>query len=229
MNRLVFLCVALAAFVIAGATASAALKVGDQLVYTVKTTQAAGGPGMDAKVTINVDRIETDGSAHANATIDMSHMPSAKVEATISRFGEIVGKSDVQPATGFQMPLTPAAGKKLYEKQMAAAAPGMLQMNVMAINAIASAVARHKTLKAGASWQAPGPGSMVDDITYKVTGREQHLGRDSYVIALQSPPGASSTTTGTAYYDPAAHVVVALHCEMKMSQGNQVVDAELAQ
>jgi len=232
MKKYAFFCAVFAAFtlVISSAIAVAALKPGDQLVYTLSTSMSHGGQSINSKVTVNVDRVDKDGSAHANVSLDTPHMSSFKAEATITRFGEIVAKAaDMTTMTGFSPPMNQKAAQAIADKQMALGAPSMLQMNLSALNAVAGAVARHKNLKIGDSWQAAGPGIVGDQISYKVTGRDQHLGHDSYVIALQSLPGASSTVTGTGYYDAAAHLVVAVHCEMNTPQGSQIADDALAQ
>src|SRR5437868_8463335 len=95
MKKHAITCAAFAvlAFIIAGAAASAALKAGDQLVYTVHMSQAHNGPSVDSKLTLNVDRADKDGTAHANVALDSLHMPSLKAEATVSRSGEIVAKT----------------------------------------------------------------------------------------------------------------------------------------
>jgi len=227
--RIVAVAVALASVSLAITPALAQeRKAGDRLSYTIHMTgqggqMGTGGPGTNGKLTLTLDRVETDGSAHATAALDAPGMPGAGTafEVTISRVGEILPKADpgaLKPHMGMS---------KAEQKAMAGqAAAMMLQMNMRAFNAFASACASRGALHVGESWHAAMDGSEVN---YVVTGREQRLGRDAFAVRMTGAAGAPMAVTGQGYYDPASHLVVSVHAETKMADApeTQIIDVAL--
>lgn len=231
MKRLAILCVALitlATILPPGHASAQQRNSGDRIVYA---TQMGANPQQTIKntVTLTIDRTDKDGSAHALLTIDAPHMPQFKGEATVSPVGEILTKTNAAMPDIPKIGQEKAASKKMYEQEMAVAGGGMVTMYFRSFNAFAAAVGNRKKLKAGDTFKAAGFGPG-DQITYKVTGREQHLGHDSFVVTMQSAPGAMVAISGQGYYDAAAHLVVALHTDESMQQqGAQSLDITLSQ
>jgi len=235
MRNNVLFCAAFAAvaLVLSGAPATAQQRsAGDKIVYSVQMSNGGNAKqAMTSKVTVNIDKVNADGTAHANVVVDggggSAHMPQMKSEATITKAGEIIAKTPSElPKAGF--PVTQAAAEKVMNAQMAAAGPGMLEMNLRSFNGFAAAVGARKQLKIGDTWRAPSPSDSRETVVYKVTGREQHLGHDAFVITLQSTPDASTKVSAQGYYDDAAHLVVGLHYEEQAQMGTTVTDVALA-
>lgn len=229
MNRLAVLCAALIAFVTLLPPAHASAdqrKVGDRIVYDMQMGLNAQQT-MKNTLTVTIDRVDGDGSAHALVTIDAAHQPQLKTEATVSPAGEILAKTDTAMPKLPGLIVTPAQAKAMQQQEMAVAATSTITMNLRTFNAFAAATAGRKKLKVGDTFKASGGGYGGGQVTYKVTGREQHLGHDSFAVSIQSAPGAMESVSGQGYYDPAAHLVVAFHADQTMQQGTQVFDITL--
>jgi hypothetical protein len=226
--RIIAVAVALASVSLAITPAAAQeRKAGDRLAYTIHMTgqggkMGTGGPGTNGKLTLTLDRIEADGSAHATAALDTPGMPGAgsAFEVMISRAGEILPKAD--PGA-----LKPHMFMSKAEQQAMAgqAAAMMLQMNLRPFNAFAAACASRGALHVGESWHAPTDGA---DMKYTVTGREQRLGREAFAVRMTSAAGAQLAVTGQGYYDPEAHLVVSVRTETKMGDGPEAQIVEVA-
>ena len=59
------------------------------------------------------------------------------------------------------------------------------------------------------------------DVTYTVTGREQRNGRDTAIITMTSSVQRAVQFTGKGNYDPASHLVIAVHCEIRQTTDAQ--------
>lgn len=230
--RIVAACIVLTSLICASAPTSAQeRKAGDRIAYTLHMTGQGGGMGsgsgmgMDGKITLALDRIDTDGSAHASVTVDsgqMTAMSKSPFEATLSPKGEIVIATDAN-ALRPKMQMSKAEGKAMAAQGVAL----MVSMNLHAFNAFAAACGARKNLRVGDSWHGMTDGA---DVTYKVAGREQHLGHDAFLIRMEPAPGAGVNLSGLGYYDASAHLVVSIHTESKMpgSPETQINDIALA-
>jgi hypothetical protein len=194
-------------------------KAGDVIVYNV-TVSAHGsgmGQGSGGKLMVNVNQVDAEGSAQASLTFTPTH-PAGKIPSfpgTVSPAGAIF---PTVTSVG-----TPHVGMSADE--IAAASSGAygitLQFMLQQFDAFATAAAAREALHVGDSWHATTGGLISADTTYKVTGREQHLGRDSFVIQFESAPGAQGSTSGQGYYDASSRTVVAIQYDTQLPGGHQ--------
>jgi len=219
--------------------------VGDQLVYTLKSTTEtplgdipaymraqveqtrALANGTVTTLTLHVDALNADGSAHATGTAVQTLPPGTNamtvrtmamqgkdLEATILADGAIVPKYDapnVDPTT---------IGTQSHSQQVAMAnqfnanyAGGLIKGRVTDFNEFALGCSKRNTFKTGDAWR------LVDTPTsttwiFAVTGTDQVAGHSVMVITMSSnyvSANATSKRTATGDYDPAQNVVVRFH------------------
>lgn len=183
-------------------------QTGDRFVYTMQMGMGTM-PGMKSEMTVKIDRVDPDGSAHANVSLSSPHASDTTFEATLSPAGEIIPpKLDTtkKPTMG----MSPSAQKELAGNYAAQ----MIAMNLRGFNALAAACAAHGALHANDSWHATTTDAMQTVVSYKVTGTKEVAGHQGFVVAMQSDPGAMMGFSGEGYYDPAAHLVLGVHTEM---------------
>jgi hypothetical protein len=190
-------------------------------VYKINMGAGAGTGAMDYTMDVAIKSTNADGSRPASLTVHAPKMPpmnNKTFDATLTPVGAItVGSTGEMPKGSFN-PFNMAAAK-----QQAAAANGpMLQMLMNPLNVFANGLSNAPSFKNGATRQAHSNETMAD-ITYVVTGHEQRNGHDTAVITMKSSPDGPSVT-GQGNYDPASHLVVAVHCEVR-----QTADAKEAQ
>lgn len=209
-----------------GAVNAQERKIGDLLTYDFESSgqgaRMGAGKGTGMTLVLAVDRINPDGSAHANGSFQVAGMPKGMVppiDTTISPSGAIVTKQipNVHPHYGWST-----------QEQLAVASNQMVlglqnQLAMVNFNAFADGCAR-RTLHIGDSWESPSERFAGMNLRYKVTGREQHLGHDAFAVSMQS---ADNSMTGQGYYDPAAHLVVAVHSEMTNAKEAAIFDVAL--
>jgi hypothetical protein len=175
------------------------------------------GQGSGGKLTVNVNQVDAEGSAQATLTFTPTN-PAGKIPsfpATISRAGAInpTVASFGAPHVGMSADEIAAATSGTYGV--------LVQFMLQQFNAFATATAARGAIHVGDSWHATTDGLVSMDLTYKVTGREQHLGRDTFAIHFESAPGAQGATSGQGYYDVSSYTVVAIHYDMQLSDGHQ--------
>ena len=169
------------------------------------------GAGHTSKLTITlaIDRIDADGSAHAATSAQMPGMSQGvSFESTITPAGAILAKYDPNKK--------PHVGMSNAEI-MALAANAMAQQvpNIFGgFNAFAASCAQ-RTLKVGDSWTAAGSVMPPLDVVYTVTGRQTQQGHDVFAVSITNVKGSTVPISGQAYYDPSAHLVVGYHTEIK--------------
>ena len=215
---------ALAILAVTATPASAQTRAaGSTITYDV--TQGAAGPGMPSGATntttlsFNIDRIDPDGSAHANATTKMAHVSSGDsptFEATIMPSGAIVLKYDPNMRPHFS--LSKSYMRSISGNQMAQQL--QIEMDMANFNGFAGECSK-RTLRTGMSWQGTTIGMMPTAVRYKVTGRQQQAGHDVFVVSMQTGSGGIGSTSGLGYYDPAARLVVGLHSVMTAAANGQ--------
>lgn len=222
---------ALAIFSITAVPASAQTRAaGTTISYDY--TQGGAGPGMGkgamqtTTLSFNIDRIDADGSAHANVTTQMPHVPggdSPTFEATLMPSGAIVPKYDPNMRPHFSL-------SKSYMRSLSGnsfAQQLTMQLGMVNFNALADECSKRK-LRIGQTWQATSTGMMPASVRFTVTGRQQQAGRDVFVVSMETGSGGMGATTGQGYYDPVAHLVVGLHSTMAGPGGQgQVTDITL--
>jgi hypothetical protein len=195
-------------------------KTGDRLAYTLSM---GGGPksgSTTSTITLVIDSVAADGSAHAKGTLDAQHMSSVPFEATISAAGEVLLKVE-------------AAGRPsmMSEAQMkAAAASATMQFVAFGFrpfNALAAACAARGTLHVGDSWSAPTSDAPHVVVTYKVTARASQLGHDTFAVTMASAPGSATPISGSGSYDPSARLVVSVHSELADPNSGQTGNIDI--
>jgi hypothetical protein len=196
-------------------------------VYKVTMSAGAGTGSMDYTMDVAIKSTNPNGSRAARLTVHAPKMPpldNKTMDATLTPFGAITIGS-----TG-EMPKNMNPYSIAQQKQMAAASTGpMMQMMITPFNAFANGLAKAPSFNTGAKWQASSNETMTD-VTYTVAGHEQRNGRDTAVITMKSPPYGPSVS-GQGYYDPAAHLVMAVHCEIRQTadaKQGQVLDAVMS-
>ena len=209
----------LAVCVTTGPALAQVRKAGDVIVYNVTmSAQGSGmGQGSGGKLTVDIKQVDAEGSAQATVTFTPTN-PAGKIP---SFPGTVSPDGAIHPTvTGFG---TPHLGMSAQE--IAAASSGvygvMVQVMLQQFNALATAAAARGTLHVGDSWQATSNGLISQDLTYKVTGREQHLGRDTFAIHFEGDPGAQGATSGQGYYDVSSHTVVAIQSATQLPGAHQ--------
>ena len=221
---------ALATLFAGGITAGFALaqvrQAGATIVYDVKM---GGQPGLGkgaTKLTIKVNSVDADGTAHATIDYAPAGTPQNALlpfDATITPAGAIVPK--FAPVT-----TTPHIGmSKADEVAMAQSSIGqMIQFTLQPFNAFATSAGTRTGLKIGDSWNAAAGGPFVPALAFVVTGREQHLGRDTFVITFQSAPGATLPLSGQGYYDASGHAVAEVSYKQQSPDGRQTANTDIA-
>ena len=145
-------------------------------------------------------------------------------DVTISPGGAIVTKFDtahMQPHMGMS--------KAEQAAISANAQSAMLQLQLRSFNEFANACGAQTALTVGKSWHQLTAQPPATDITYTVTGRQHYAGRDTVAVSMQTAPGTAMPATARGYYDPAAHIVVGFHADMKPADGQQseTIDIDL--
>ena len=217
---------AVVAFLVAVSMAMAAAaqerKAGDRIAYdfTLGGQGGAMGAGMNAnmRLTLLIERIDQDGSAHGKLSIESQMLPAnadVAPDATISPTGALLTKYDPNLRVRNTMSNEDVAALS----SNAAAQMLQTELSMSNFNTFADACGQ-RALHVGDSWDAT---SMTPPVTlhYTVTGREQKLGHDAFVVSIQSAPNPLGSISGRGYYDAASHTVVALHSEMHSSAQNQ--------
>ncbi len=198
--------------------------------FVYKATMGAGpGTGsMDYSIDVAIVGTQADGTRTAALTMHapkMMQLNNKTLDATISPFGALAVGS-----TG-EMPKNYSPYNMAAAKQMSQAAQGpMVQMMLNPMNTFANGFAKAPALKTGATWHAFSNEAMAD-IQYTVTGREQRNGRDTVIVTMQTPSSSGPSVTGQGNYDPAAHLVVAAHCEIRQTaqdKNGQILDVAMS-
>ena len=191
------------------------------LVYKINMGTGAKTGSIDYTMDVVIKSTNPDGSRSASLTIHAPKMPpinNKTMDATLSPFGAItVGSTGEMPKGNFN-PFNMGQAK-----QMAEATNGpMVQMMINPFNTFANGLANAPSFKNGVTWHSQSNEAMAD-ITYTVTSHEQRNGRDTAIVTMKSAPNGPFVT-GQGNYDPAARLVVAVHCEIR-----QTADAKEAQ
>lgn len=185
-------------------------KAGDQLVYTVQMGGGTGAKLMSSDMTVAIDSVDPDGSAHTKISMSMPGAGKTTVEAAMSPAGELITKlGDTKPS--MSMSKSAAAAMSMNS---------MLGIILGPFNGLASGAAAHGALRLNDSWHGTA-GLMPIDLTYKVTGTKEVSGHQATVVSIQSENSGMGQITGEGYYDPAAHLVVGIHSEMKGQAAGQ--------
>jgi hypothetical protein len=196
-------------------------------VYKITMSAGAGSGSMDYTMDVAVKSTNPDGSRPASLTLHAPKLPpmnNKTVGATLSPFGAITVGSTGEMPKGYN----PFNAAQVKQMQDAASGP-MVQMLINPFNTFANGLSKAPSFKTGSTWQARSNETMAD-VTYTVTGHEQRNGRDTAVITMQSPPNGPSVT-GRGYYDPASHLIVAVHCEIRQTpdaKDAQVLDVAMS-
>lgn len=195
-------------------------------VYKITMGAGPGSGSMDYTMDVAIKSTNPDGSRAVSLTIHGSKMPminNKTMDATLTPFGAIAVGS-----TG-EMPKSMNPYSIAQQKQMMQAAGGpMLQMMLNPLNAFAGGLSSAPSFKNGATWHADSS-EVMTEITYTVTGHEVRNGRDTAVITMKSAAGGPSVT-GQGNYDPAAHLVIAVHCEIRQTatdKQGQILDVAM--
>lgn len=219
------ICAALiCSLIFAGAIALAQQPQAQNFVYNLKLGSGAGS-GMDLSMAFAIQSTAADGTRQATVLVNAPKMPplnGKKMGAAISPAGAITIASTGDIAKHY----SPTQAKAMSEAAMSP----MVQMMIDPLNTFALACASAPSLKVGTSWHSFWNEGQTD-VNYTVTGREQRAGRDTAVVTISTPGGGGATLTGTGNYDPAAHMVVSLHSEIRQSAtgpAGQVTDVTLA-
>jgi len=198
-------------------------------VYKMTMGAGPGSGSMDYSMDVAITATQPDGTRNAKVTMHASKMPpidNKTLDASISPFGALnIGSTGEMPKGNFN-PYNMAAAKQMSE----AAQGPMVQMMINPMNAFANGFAKAPALKLGATWHAFSNEAMAD-VQYTVTGREQRNGRDTVVVTMQTPSSSGPSVTGQGNYDPAAHLVVAAHCEIRQAaqdKNGQIIDVAMA-
>jgi hypothetical protein len=215
-------------FVLAQAVTAAQNAPPAMFVYKMTMSAGSGSGSMDYSLDVAVKSTNPDGSRASSLTIHAPKMPpidKKTVDATLTPSGAItIGSTGDMPKGN----INPYNSAQMKQMQAASIAP-MLQSMIAPLNAFASGLAAAPSFKNGATWQAHSDEAMAD-VTYTVTGHEQRNGRDTAVITMKSSSSGPSVS-GHGNYDPVAHVVVAVHCEIRQTAGaaqGQILDASLS-
>jgi hypothetical protein len=203
-------------------------KVGDRIAYDIRMHGGSagkhGGADRASKMTLVLDRVDADGSAHASTTLEMPNVPGVTSEATISPAGEILQKADPGPGLQPHPGMSQAEGMAMAANMMGQA----MAANLGLFNTFAAACATQGNLRVGDSWHATSTNFPPVDLVYTVTGREQRLGHDAVAVSVKSSPDSPGVVSGEGYYDPSTHLVVSFHIEEESPNGgNMAVDVTL--
>lgn len=197
-------------------------------IYKINMSAGPGTGSMDYSMDVAINATMPDGTRKATLTIHapkMMQLNNKAVDATISPFGALTIGSTGEMPKNFN-PYSVADAKKMSE----AAQGPMVQMLINPMNAFANGFAKAPAaLKPGATWQAFSNEAQAT-VQYTVTGREQRNGRDTVVVTMQSTPGSGGNVTGQGNYDPAAHLIVNVHCEIRQTaqdKNGQVIDVAM--
>lgn len=218
----------LLSFVLVQAIAAAQSPPPPTFVYKMTMGAGPGTGSMDYTMDVAITSTEPDGTRKATLTLHASKMmqlDKKSVDATISPFGGItVGSTGEMPKN--YNPFDIAAGK-----QMAQASQGpMVQMMINPLNTFANGFEKAPPLKPGATWHVFSNQTGAD-VQYTVTGQEQRNGRNTVVVTMKNPSNTGASVTGQGNYDPVAHLVVAMHCEIRQTpedKNGQIVDVAMA-
>jgi hypothetical protein len=192
-------------------------KVGQHIIYDVTVNgqggRMGGGRSMTTTLDFAIDEVNSDGTAHANVSMQESHAPKVTFEGSVSPTGAVVGKSNpnIKPHVG------------MSEQEMTAltanTAAQTIGYTLAPLNAFADSCAARGALRVGDSWQGtiniPAPVNVV----YTVTGRQNQAGHDSFAVKITSASGAPGTASGDGYYDPTMRLVSGLHFQLASPNG----------
>jgi hypothetical protein len=238
--------VAVAVACIAAPASAASRAVGDQLVYTLKSTSdtpmPAGLPaiargqfeaaramanGTVTTLTLHIDALNPDGSAHATGTaiaslpagsnpmaVKTMAMQGKDLEATILADGGIVPKYDapnVDPTT---------VGTMSHAQQVAMAdqfnanyAGGVVKGHVGDFNEFALGCSKRSSFKAGDAWRLV-DATTTTTWTFAVTGADEVAGHKVAIITMSTSSVTQNMTSkrnATGDYDADQHLVVRFH------------------
>ncbi|HME80671.1 MAG TPA: hypothetical protein VKF82_01195 [Candidatus Eremiobacteraceae bacterium] len=235
---------------IAAPASAAGHAVGDQFVYTLKNVTQAPIPdnmpaymrgqyesqralanSMVTTLTLHVDALNPDGSAHATGTAEVTMPPGTSpmlvktmasqpkdLTATIMADGAIVPKyeaPDVDPTTMATM--SHAQQVAMANQSNANYAGGLVKGHVGDFNEFALGCSKRSSFKAGDAWR------LVDGSTtwtFAVTGTDQVAGHNVVVVTMSTSSLTSNMTSkqnATGDYDPAQHIVVRFHEESQQT------------
>ncbi len=144
-----------------------------------------------------------------------------KFETTISPAGEILPNYD--PSQKVVANMSQAQVMALASNSIAEA----LLMNLRPFNMFAAACAAQSSLQSGHTWRAPAPGAPQADMQYTVLSTQQHAGRTTYTVGVQSDAASPFTLKGQGDYDPAARLLINFHADMSSNGQGEVVDLTL--
>jgi hypothetical protein len=204
-------------------------KPGNRITYVLGVpAQGAGGrTGTINQVTLSlaIDRIDTDGSAHAIMSMTAPNIPKGitpSFEASLTPAGAIVTKinPNIKPHVG----MSDAEAMALAENASAQA----IGQNLQVFNAFADTCSARGGLKIGDSWDAHVDFPAPAIVHYAVTGQQPKNGHDSFVITMQSATGSQGVLSGQGYYDPSVHLVSALHYELKSPDAQTTLTTDIA-
>jgi hypothetical protein len=196
-------------------------KTGDRLAYTLSM---GGGPksgSTTSTITLVIDSVAADGSAHAKGTLDAQHVSSIPFEATISAAGEVLTKVEPmgRPSVTSKAQMTAAAASAMTQ---------FVAFGFRPFNALAAACAARGTLHVGDSWSSPTSDAPHVTVTYNVTARANHLGHDAFAVTMASAPGSAIPISGSGYYDPSARLVVGVQSEIADPNSGQTGNIDIA-
>jgi hypothetical protein len=243
---------------------AASRAVGDQLVYTLKTTTDAPMPnlptymraqyeaqkamanGMSVTLTLRVDALNPDGSAHAAGTAVTVLPPGTNpmaarsfamqgkdLEATILADGAIVPKYDAptqMPSVG----MSHADQVAMANQFNANNAGGLVHGHVPDFNEFALGCSKRSSFASGDAWRLA-DATTSTTWTFTVTGTDQVAGHNVAVITMSTSSLTQNMTSkrnATADYDPAQRVIVRFHEETQstnsMTPGTTTITEDIA-
>ncbi|MBV8339149.1 MAG: hypothetical protein JO343_04295 [Candidatus Eremiobacteraeota bacterium] len=218
--------------------------VGDQYVYIFKGTSQAPTANMPAMVraqyeanqammngmfvtlTLHVDAVDPDGSAHATGTAVTTMAPSTNsmVAKSMANMGQDL-EAKILPDGGivpkYDPPTAPTVGESQAQQQAEAAhtkanyAGGLIAHRIDNFNEFALGCSKRSAFKTGDSWRLVDATSSTT-WTFAVTGTDHIAGHDVFVITMNSHFASENMTSKrnfTGDYDAVNHLVVAFKGE----------------
>lgn len=246
MKTRILLAAAVGFFFAASASAIAnadTRKAGDSLSYEitklVRHTPPPGLPkelvaaskkreiGLTLTFSVAIDRVDSDGSAHATMTSHFAlprsvHIPNpdGRFEGSVLPDGQIVPKYDSN--------ITTAAIEKFQSTRGHIYSPSAEEVSNLAafrlsdwlslFNDVALGAGKRKAFQPGDAWRLVVADKNNELVNFSVTGTQSYRGHDVVVLAVDSAETTAKgirTSKGTAYYDPQQSALIGIHVEME--------------
>ncbi|MBV8636827.1 MAG: hypothetical protein JO322_02010 [Candidatus Eremiobacteraeota bacterium] len=208
---------ALIALLLTSAVAAQQQPAAQTIVYSATMNgqggrMGSGGQTIAFTLNVAIKSVDPDGTRHATIAMQAQGMPGvdkAPEDATMTPAGAILPKDTAVGKPHANM--TEAESYALAATGIGA----MLSMQLRPFNSFAETCAKQKALVAGMSWHADSQiGNAPVDTIYTVKGTEQKAGHNATLVTLQDASSGGAELKGQGYYDPVAHLVVAIHYEL---------------